>query len=138
MSDWYRIGQLAKAASVPISTLRYYEREGLMTPDGRTDSNYRVYGPESLERVRFIRTAQSVGFSLEDIRMLLEVGDGVQAPCEEVEHVIEHRLKDVRAKLSELRDMDRSLKRYLTLCRESSDPEHCDTLDDLRTKSSQR
>lgn len=134
MTDWYRIGQLAKAAKVPVSTLRYYEREDLLTPDGRTDGNYRVYAPDALERVRFIRTAQSVGFSLDDIKALLHVRDGVRVPCAEVERLIAHRLGDVRRRLSELREMDRNLKRYLAVCRESANRDHCGVVDDLSSR----
>lgn len=60
MSKPATIGRLARAAAVPVSTLRYWEHEGLLRPDGRTDANYRWYGPEALRRVRFIRVAQSV------------------------------------------------------------------------------
>ena len=62
----YTIGRLAKAADVPVSTVRYYEQRGLMEPDERTRSSYRIYSPEALRRLRFIRAAQSSGFTLKD------------------------------------------------------------------------
>ena len=66
------IGKLAREANVPISTIRYYEREGLFAADERSDGNYRLYGTAALERLRFMRAAQGAGLTLGDIRSLLE------------------------------------------------------------------
>ena len=66
------IGQVAGAVGVPISTLRFYERQGLMHWTQRSDAGYRLYDPAAVERLRFIRGGQAVGFTLEDIRTLLE------------------------------------------------------------------
>src|ERR1044072_747583 len=68
----YSIGQLAKAARVPTSTLRYYEREGLLKPDARSGANYRMYTQRSLERLEFICSAQAVGLSLNDVEKMLD------------------------------------------------------------------
>ena len=70
MAETYTIGHLAKVAEVPISTVRYYEQRGLLRPERRTESNYRVYGPASLKRLRFIRIAQQSGFTLEDLSLI--------------------------------------------------------------------
>jgi len=77
----FTIGQLASTAGVPSSTVRYYERQGLLSPDGRTGGNFRVYDGESLRRLRFIRTAQSTGFRLKDIQRLLEMRGGSSGSC---------------------------------------------------------
>ena len=63
MASPYTIGQLARAAGLPTSTLRYYERAGLLEPTGRSEGNYRLYGEEALERLRFIRAAQATGLN---------------------------------------------------------------------------
>ena len=63
----FTIGELAKAARVPTSTVRYYEREGILRPAGRSSSNYRLYAKEDIERLRFIRGAQATGFTLRDV-----------------------------------------------------------------------
>lgn len=131
------IGRLAQEVDVPTSTLRYYERANLLVPSGRTEGNYRVYGPDAVERVRFIRIAQSAGFSLEDIARLLGVRDGVTTPCEEVEHLIEHRLGEVRARLKDLKEIDRHLNDFLKTCRASGDKEHCEVLETLTEESAQ-
>ena len=65
------IGQLAKQMGVRTSTLRYYEKEGLITPDGRSDAGYRLYKPEAAQTIQLIQRAQRVGFSLADIKALL-------------------------------------------------------------------
>ena len=72
MGDSLTIGQIAKAAGVPTSTVRYYERAGLLRPTSRTAANYRVYSAGDLERLRFIRAAQATGFQLEDVKKQLK------------------------------------------------------------------
>ena len=67
----FTIGQLARAATVPTSTVRFYERRGLLKPDARTSSNYRMYSARAAERLKFIRAAQATGFSLKDVREML-------------------------------------------------------------------
>ncbi|MCI0657218.1 MAG: MerR family transcriptional regulator, partial [Acidobacteria bacterium] len=84
MKQRLTIGQLAKEAGVPTSTVRYYERSQILQPEGRTQGNYRIYGPGALERLRFIRAAQSHGFTLDDIESLFAFRDGGTAPCKEV------------------------------------------------------
>jgi MerR family mercuric resistance operon transcriptional regulator len=64
----FTIGQIASAAGVPASTLRFYERAGLVKPDFRTGANYRGYGEKALRRIKFIRSAQSIGLRLDDIK----------------------------------------------------------------------
>ena len=81
----YTISQLARAAGVPTSTLRYYERVGLVHPTTRADNNYRVYTADTLQIVRFIRAAQTAGFTLDDIRTLLTLHSGDSAACKDVQ-----------------------------------------------------
>ena len=73
--DSMTIGELARAANVPTSTIRFYERRGLLDPDARTQSNYRTYSARAAERLKFIRSAQATGFSLEDVADLLKLTD---------------------------------------------------------------
>ena len=75
-----RTGELARRAEVNIQTLRYYEREGLLPPPGRSPSGYRAYQPHDLERVRMIRQCQSLGFTLAEIRELLDLHQTLAAP----------------------------------------------------------
>lgn len=103
------IGELARAAEVPTSTVRFYERRGLLKPDSRTQSNYRTYSARSAERLRFIRAAQATGFSLRDIREMLALTYSDDPPCAEVAALIDRRLEDVRQRLRELKRVERDL-----------------------------
>ena len=100
----YSIGSLAKAAGVPTTTVRYYERRGLLRPDGRSRAKYRVYGEAALERLRFIRSAQATGFTLEDIAALLTLRDeGAGGRCRtQVRSMIARRLADTETKMADL------------------------------------
>ena len=135
MATEYTIGPLAAAAGVPTSTVRYYERVGLVEADGRSESNYRLYGPDALERVRFIRAAQATGFSLDDIKALLALRDGVAAPCGTVRQLIEERISHVGERMKDLRHVQKVLKASLELCLESEESETCKVIEQLREKS---
>jgi DNA-binding transcriptional MerR regulator len=124
----YTIGALARAAGVPVSTLRYYERRGLLRPDGRSRANYRRYSDESLQRLRLIRCAQSIGLSLTDARELLRLVDSQRCPCDDVEQVMRRRLADVRQRLRELRRWERALQRSLRVCCGGKEQGVCETI----------
>jgi len=102
----FTIGELAKASSVPTSTVRYYERAGLLRPTARSTANYRLYTDEDLQRLRFVRAAQATGFTLEDIGHLLR-----PASCHRVQRLIEERLGRVEAHMKELRHVRQVLRR---------------------------
>ena len=113
MGNQYTISQLAKAAGVPTTTMRYYERIGLVKPEDRSQGNYRLYGDESLRKVVFIRTAQSIGFTLDDVKALLATPDSTAASCREVQTLIEERPAEVSQRLKDLRQVQRVLKSSL-------------------------
>ncbi len=138
MESRYTIGRLARAAGVATSTVRFYERSRLLRPDGRTEGNYRVYGPEALERLRFIRAAKSNGFALEDIAALLGFRDGAIAPCKEVRMLIERRLSDLDRRVGELRQVQAVLRASLRVCRQAERSGKCGVIDKLRVASSSR
>lgn len=125
------IGELSKAAGVPTSTVRYYERVGLLKPEGRTDGNYRVYGEVALERLQFIRAAQATGFTLDDITFLLPLHSGTRSTCQKVQGLIRERLADVRKRMDDLRRVERVLKWALGECRKTETAGHCEVLDKL-------
>lgn len=125
------IGKLALATGVPTSTLRYYERVGLLRENERSGSNYRLYDLEIPGRVRFIRAAQSAGFTLEDIRTLLAYRDGERAPCGEIRAMIEHRLARVDERMHELEHLHEILTGYLSACRRADKKADCHVLGKL-------
>ncbi len=135
MIESYTIGELARRAEVPTSTVRYYERAGLLRPAGRTASNYRFYGEDAFERLRFIRTAQAAGFTLQDITSLLELRDGTAAPCREVQVLIEARLDDVAKQLEDLQHVQEVLHASLDICRQAEAKGRCEVIENLRLAS---
>lgn len=138
MQAKFTIGRLAKTADVPISTLRYYEQRGLLHPEQRSGSNYRLYGRESLDRLRFIRIAQRHGFTLEDIALLLGIRDGSSAECcDQVEVLVGNRLDHVVEQLRELQRVQKVLKGTLDWCRNPKEDGRCRVLDDLDAQSKQ-
>ncbi len=131
MSKNLTIGELAKAADVPTSTIRYYERAGLLRPSTRTHSNYRLYADEQLQRLRFIRAAQATGFRLADVIKLLR-----PAPCGKVQSLIEERLAEVGQRMKELRHVQRVLRVSLKTCQEHEASGRCRVVDELSTGAS--
>lgn len=131
MSANRTIGQLAKAAGVPTSTVRYYERRGLLRPQARSPRNYRVYDENALERLSFTRSAQAVGFTLADIGVLLRYRDGDPSPCRKVQSLVNARLIHVAEQVERLRNVDRVLRRWLKVCSETQDGSKCGLLDGL-------
>ena len=127
----FTIGHLAKEAGVPTSTVRYYERIGLVAPDGRSSGNYRVYTTQALERLRFIRAAQATGFTLDDVTALLNLRDGTTVPCKEVQTLVEERLVDTEQRLQNLHHVQQVLKASLSMCRRSKRTGRCRVIDDL-------
>lgn len=108
------IGTLAKAASVNIETIRYYQRQGLLPVPERGRGEIRRYRSADLARVKFVKAAQRLGFSLADIAGLMSLGESTD--CEKARHLAEHRLRDVRAKLADLRHMESALKELVAGC----------------------
>jgi len=131
MGTFSTIGQLAKDANVPTSTVRYYERVCLLQPERRSSGNYRVYGPAARKRLRFIRAAQATGFTLDDVTALLSFRDGMTAPCQEVQTLIEERLADTEQRLADLQHVQSVLKASLKLCRRNERSGRCRVIDDL-------
>jgi MerR family mercuric resistance operon transcriptional regulator len=129
------IGRLASSAGVPTSTVRFYERRGLLKPDARTQANYRTYSTGSVERLRFIRAAQATGFSLKDIGEMLALTHSDEPPCDEVAALIERRLDDVRRRARELRRIDRTLSTALKSCCKGG-PDWCNEIERLKLRKS--
>ena len=128
----YTIGQLARAAGVPTSTVRYYERAGLLKPDARSGGNYRLYTERALGRLRFIRSAQATGFSLNDVREFLSLTHSDDPPCEEVVSLTRLRLADVRRRIRELRGVEKVLAKSLADCCTGHAPDLCEEITRLK------
>jgi len=110
------IGRLSKHTGTNIETIRYYERIGLLPAPPRSSGGYRLYGTDHLKRLNFIRRARGLGFSIGGIRTLFRLADERKRPCAEVRVVAEAHLSDVRAKIADLRRMERVLKATVARC----------------------
>jgi DNA-binding transcriptional MerR regulator len=131
MGVQYTIGALARAAEVPTTTVRYYERAGLLPPEARSAGNYRSYSDRSLDRLRFIRAAQANGFTLDDVKRLLQFQDGDLDPCGEVQSLIEARLGDLEERLDQLRTVRTVLRSSLKTCHRGAASGQCEVLQGL-------
>jgi DNA-binding transcriptional MerR regulator len=109
MESHLRIGTIAKKAGVGVQTLHYYERIGLLPKPRRSSANYRLYAPDALRRVLFIKKAQAVGLTLDEIRDVLDVRDHGKAPCRRVAEVAAERLHEIDGELAKLRAFRRLL-----------------------------
>lgn len=113
MSTGTYIGEVAEGAGVSVQTVRYYERLGLLPVPQRRDSGYRVYGLETVERLRFIHQAQAAGFRLEEIKEILRMKYSGQSPCECVRELLGRRLEEVQRQMNELARFRRQLRETL-------------------------
>src|SRR2546425_6482661 len=104
------IGALSKHTGTNIETIRYYERVGLLPAPTRSSGGYRLYGTDHLKRLNFVRRARALGFSVAEVRKLLRLADQKRRPCAEVRVVAKAHLQDVKAKIADLRQMERVLK----------------------------
>jgi DNA-binding transcriptional MerR regulator len=110
-----RIGQLAQQTGVGIETLRFYERRGLLRPAARLANGYRMYGPDELRRVILIRTAQSLGFTLREIKEVATADDG-RLGCARLQSAVDAKLAELDRRIASLRQTRRRLKAFRRGC----------------------
>jgi len=110
------IGELARASGVGVETIRFWERAGLLPAPPRSPSGRRLFGPEAVERLRFVRHARALGFPLEEVRTVLAMASGEAGGCEEVRALAERHLLAVRARIARLERMEAALEATLARC----------------------
>ena len=113
-SKQLRIGEVARASGIGIEALRFYERSGLLGRPARTESGYRLYDAAVLLRLDFIKRAQVMGFSLEEIKRIIADKLAGRSPCLEVREIVRHRLQELDERLKEMRRYRRELGEALT------------------------
>jgi len=118
------IGELAEAVGLPARTVRFYERKGLLPDPRRAENGYRVYDDSTLNRLQFIRSAQSAGLTLSEIRSIIEIRDAGAAPCTHVRDLLDAKLAEVKARRDQLAAMERELDALVERGR-SLDPGDC-------------
>ncbi|MFZ3230001.1 MAG: heavy metal-responsive transcriptional regulator [Pseudobdellovibrio sp.] len=123
------IGALSKESGVGIETIRYYERIGLLTPQERKASGYRVFNSDSFKTLRFLKHAQELGFSLAEIKDLLRLRANKESRCEDVQARASKHLQDVEEKIKKLGSIQTVLSKLIRQCRSKKTSDSCPTLD---------
>jgi MerR family mercuric resistance operon transcriptional regulator len=131
------IGELGARAGVNIETLRYYERRGLLSPPARTNSNYRAYSDDTVRVVRFIKRAQELGFSLNEIKELLSLRAAPAAQCCDVRERAEQKIREIEQKIRSLQAMREALAVLTSECPGETPITECPILEaiDLEVKA---
>lgn len=134
-----KIGELAKQAQIPQDTLRFYEQKGLLVPQHRSESGYRLYDESDVHRLHFILSAKQVGFTLKEIHELLqlEVTKDRQS-CQSVKDVVDQKMAEVNLRIREMKRIQRSLSLLSEACCGGDEPAtHCTILEALRSQDGQ-
>lgn len=122
------IGRLARKAGVNVETVRYYQRIGLVPEPQKPAGGFRRYAPETIDRITFIKRAQALGFSLDEVRELLELGDG---HCADVRARAEEKRARIEARIAELKAMQTALEDLIGACLAGRDNAHCPIVETL-------
>ena len=134
MPERYTIGTLAKQVGLNVETIRYYQRRGLVAEPARPPGGIRRYAQEHARRLRFIREAQKLGFSLDEVRELLSLEDGLH--CREVEDIAGHKLAAVRERITQLSRIEAVLAVLVAKCHGNRGKLRCPLISSLESPSS--
>lgn len=127
--DNLKIGDLARATGTKVVTIRYYEKIGLLAAPVRSVGNYRSFDAAALDRLRFIRRCRNLGFSLDQIRELLDLSSDAARPCADVDTITATHLADVERKITDLNALARELRRISKTCNGGGTISNCRILD---------
>lgn len=126
-----RSGEVARQAGVNVETLRYYEREGILPEPPRRMSGYREYPPETVDLICFVKRAQELGFSLREIRALLDLRKVPRRASKKVRRLVQDKLNEVKQKIRDLQAMQQALSDLLCACEESDSAATCPIIESL-------
>lgn len=110
---WLKIGEVAKRTGIGVETLRFYERSGLLSQPARTEGGYRLYDSEALDTLEFIKRAQTLGFTLDEIKRIIAESQAGQSPCDEVREIVRQRLAELDERLEQMQRYRDALARTL-------------------------
>lgn len=133
--DALKVGEVAKQAGVNLQTVHYYERRGLLPKPPRTGSNYRAYPASAVRRVRFIKRAQVLGFTLHEIGELLSLQAAPRSRCADVRERAQAKIRDIDARVRSLQAMRRALTTLIAECVEQEPVSRCPILEALDTQA---
>lgn len=122
------ISKVAKELNINVETIRFYERKNLIVQPIKPETGYRKYPDETVNRIRFIKRAKDLGFTLDEIANLLSLND---RPCSQVQELAEHKLSTVTEKMADLQRLESALQTLLMQCRSNDDDNHCPIIDSL-------
>ena len=125
-----KIGQLSEKTNCKIETIRYYEKTGLIPEPNRTESGYRNYDETHLKRLVFIRRSRELGFTIKEIRVLLQLVDGREYSCANINAIATEHIAGIRQKITDLKNLEKTLSRIASQCSGNSVPE-CPIIDAL-------
>lgn len=134
-----KIGEIAKITGTAVSALRYYEEIGLLKPTTKSGAKYRYYKKEDVTFIAFIKKAQNIGFSLDEIKLILSERSSGKSPCPKVRDLAQRKIVELREKVKDLQLMERDLKKYILNCcpEEDSKPDEsnvCKMIDKVKIK----
>lgn len=129
--DSITIGKVAKAAAVGIETIRFYEREGLIEKPPRRESGYRNYPADTADRIRFIKRAKELGFSLKEIKDLMALRLAPGTTCGQIKKRAEGKMEDIEGKIGSLQRMKRALQKLTDACGGKGSVSQCPILEAL-------
>jgi MerR family transcriptional regulator, mercuric resistance operon regulatory protein len=133
-----RTGQVAEQAGVNVQTLRYYERRGLLPEPSRRESGYRVYGPDAVRTVRFIKRAQQLGFHLSDAESLLALAAGGPESCDAARELADEKIAELDRRIADLIAMRESLGRLAATCAKPRAERECPLLQSIQEAANER
>jgi MerR family mercuric resistance operon transcriptional regulator len=131
------IGQLAKETGTHVETIRYYERQGLIAEPPRRASGYREFPPEYVDRIRFIKRAQALGFTLKEISQLLALADG-SFDCKDIRKFAEEKVKDIETRIHDLQKIKEVLHELIKKCLSKGKLSSCPIIESLTQHKTQK
>jgi Hg(II)-responsive transcriptional regulator len=126
-----RTGEVARRAAVNVETLRFYERRGILPEPPRRESGYREYPPETVDLIRFIKRAQELGFSLEEVRELLDLRRGRRRATGKVPQLVKSKIAEIEHKIHDLEAMREALCGLLGACEKKGSRDSCPIIESL-------
>jgi Cd(II)/Pb(II)-responsive transcriptional regulator len=131
-----KIGELAKLTGCSVQSIRFYEKEKLLSALRRSEGNYRLYDRNNLEQLIFIKHCRNLDITLAEIKQLLDLKQSPETQCEDVNHLIDEHIKQINLRMTELKKLKGSLTDLRSKCRDNQIVKNCGILQDLLTKPS--
>lgn len=140
LKNLLKIGEIAKITGTAVSALRYYEEIGLVKPTSKSSANYRYYKKDDIQLIIFIKKAQNIGFTLDEIRLIFSERNSGKSPCPKVRDLAQRKIGELREKIKDLQLIERDLKKYILNCclEEDSKPHEsniCKMIDKVNVNS---